>query len=175
MRKTLGYFQLRFFRSGLFQSILGHVKIFVKIVNIFETFWIWKWQKVLTYWKILTRNMLKSTYFLIKKNCLKLLKFPGLNKFLDLDRGFLVWTLMSRRDWEISIEIRSRQMETPRLTPQWRLTEISRSQRISQIWSRIWVWTLNTNVAKRSRNLDQDFLTALMNFLTMLIAMIKNL
>ncbi len=86
----------------------------------------------------------------IETNCRETPKFSDLDKFLDVDRDFLVWTLMSRlnreisisteiswlsrltfenrrdypsrRDWyffgveiEISIEITSRQIETPNL------------------------------------------------------------
>ncbi len=42
-------------------------------------------------------------YFSIETNCRETPKFSDLDKFLDLDRDFLVWTLMSRLNQEISI------------------------------------------------------------------------
>ncbi len=74
-------------------------------LGFIEAFWVWKWQNVLTYWEISTRNMQKYTYFLIeiKTKCCKMPNFPGLNKLLDLDRDFWVWTLISRRNGEVLI------------------------------------------------------------------------
>jgi hypothetical protein len=59
-----------------------------------------------TYWEISTRNMLKSTYFSIEieRHCQEMPKFPGLDKFLDLDWNFWVPD-MSRQNWKSSIEI----------------------------------------------------------------------
>ncbi len=50
----------------------------------------------------------------IETNCRETPKFSDLDEFLDLDRDFLVWTLMSRLNREISIS-----------------TEISRSSRLT--------------------------------------------
>jgi hypothetical protein len=55
----------------------------------------------------LDEKMKKSTHFSteIESNCRETLKFSDLDEFLDLDldRDFLVWTLMSRRNQEVSI------------------------------------------------------------------------
>ncbi len=55
----------------------------------------------------LDEKIQKSTHFSIeiKTNCREMPKFSDLDEFLDLDRDFLVWTLMSRRNREVSIEI----------------------------------------------------------------------
>jgi hypothetical protein len=90
----------------------------------------------------LNKKMQKSMHFSIKieTNCRETPKFSDLDEFLDLDRDFLVWTLMSRRFFEnaeifstvetnsltmsrlrLSIETRSRQIETPRLSKESKL------------------------------------------------------
>ncbi len=53
----------------------------------------------------LDKKIQKSTHFLIEieTNCQETLKFSDLDEILDLDRDFLVWTLMSRRNRDISI------------------------------------------------------------------------
>ncbi len=61
--------------------------------------------------EISTRNLdekiQKSMHFSIEieTNCREMPKFSDLDEFLDLDRDFLVWTLMSRLNQEISTEI----------------------------------------------------------------------
>ncbi len=56
----------------------------------------------------LNEKIQKSTHFSIKieTNCRETPKFSDLNKFLDLDWDFLVWTLMSRQNREVSISIK---------------------------------------------------------------------
>jgi hypothetical protein len=111
-------------------------------LDIIETFWVWKWWKVLTNWEISTRKCKKSTHFSIKikTSCRETPKFSDLDEFLDLDRDFLVWTLMTRCFFEnveifstvetnsltmsrsrLSIETRSREIETPRLSKESKL------------------------------------------------------
>ncbi len=116
MRQIFGYIWSKF------QSRLGHVSIFVDIVNtnkvvdiswdcwdllrfvFIKTFWVWKWWRVLRYWEILTR---KSTYFSIEieTNWQEMPKFLGLNELLHWDRDFWVWTLILRWKWGVSILI----------------------------------------------------------------------
>jgi hypothetical protein len=115
------FVSVKIFKIKTFQSRLCVVEIFVEIdeivetnqdlsrnLDIMETFWVWKWQKVLPNWEISTRTMQKSTYFSIEieTNCQEMTKFPGLNEFLDLDRDFKVWTLMSRQNWEMLISVK---------------------------------------------------------------------
>ncbi len=59
--------------------------------------------KSLDWLRNLDKKMQKSMYFFIdiETNCQEMQKFSDLNKFLDLDQDFLVWTLMSRRDFSI--------------------------------------------------------------------------
>jgi hypothetical protein len=97
-------------------------------LDIMETFCVWKWWKVSTNWEISTRNIQKSTHFSIEieTNCREIMKFPGLDEFLDLDRDNLFENVdifstvetncltMSRL--RLSIETTSRQIETPRLS-----------------------------------------------------------
>jgi hypothetical protein len=56
----------------------------------------------------LDKKIQKSTHLSIKikTNCQETPKFSDLDEFLDLDRDFLVWTLMSRQNWEVSISTR---------------------------------------------------------------------
>jgi hypothetical protein len=42
----------------------------------------------------------------IETNCRETPKISDLDEFLDLDRDFLVWTLLSRRNRDISISIK---------------------------------------------------------------------
>jgi hypothetical protein len=52
--------------------------------------------------------MQKSTYFLIniETNCQEMTKNLGLDKLLDLDQDFYIWTMMSRQNREVSISIK---------------------------------------------------------------------
>ena len=104
------------FKIETFQSRLCRVEIFVKIVEIVEIC-----RDLSRFVKIcrdLSRNLdekiQKSMHFSIETNCRETPKFSDLDKFLDLDRDFLVWTLMSRLNREILI-----------------LTKISRSSRLT--------------------------------------------
>jgi hypothetical protein len=62
-----------------------------------------KMMKSLNGLRNLDEKIQKSTHFLIDTNCRETPKFSDLDKILDLDRDFLVWTLMSRRNRDISI------------------------------------------------------------------------
>jgi hypothetical protein len=110
-------------------------------INIIEKSWhhqdllTLKMMKSLDGLRNLDKKMQKSTHFLIsiETNCRETPKFSHLDEFLDLNRDFLVWTLMSRQNQEVlistkisrllrptiwrrqDIDSRSRQIETPRL------------------------------------------------------------
>ncbi len=83
--------------------------------------------KILNKLRNLDEKIQKSTHFSIKieTNCWEMPKFSDLDEILDLDRDFLVWTLMSRRNWDISI------VETYFLT----LSRFSRLSRLT-LWRR---------------------------------------
>jgi hypothetical protein len=53
----------------------------------------------------LDEKILKSTHFSIEieTNCREMPKFSDLDEILNLDRDFLVWTLLSRQNRDISI------------------------------------------------------------------------
>ncbi len=86
-----------------------------------------KMMKSLDRLRNLDKKIQKSTHFSIKieTNCREMPKFSDLGEFLDLDRDFLVWTLMSRRNREVSI------VETYFLT----LSRFSRLSRLT-LWRR---------------------------------------
>jgi len=77
----------------------------------------------------LNEKIQKSTHFSIEieTNCRETPKFSDLDEILNLDRDFLVWTLMSRRNWDISI-IETYFLTLSRLTLWWRLDRESRSR-----------------------------------------------
>ncbi len=114
VKANLLFVSFEIFKIETFQLRLCNVEIFVEIVktnrdllrnlDFIKTFLIWKWLKVSTFWEISTRNMKKSTYFLIEieTNCWETTKFPGLDRLLDLDRDFWAWTLMLRQNWDFS-------------------------------------------------------------------------
>jgi hypothetical protein len=116
------FISVEIFKIETFQSRLCRVEIFVEIVEIcrdcrdlsrrsqdaveMQSRFVEKSR----------RENTKSMHFSIEieTNCRESPKFSDLDEFLDLDRDFLVWTLMSRLNREISIS-----------------TEISRSSRLT--------------------------------------------
>ncbi len=66
-----------------------------------------KMMKSLNGLRNLDKKIQKSTHFSIEieTNCWEMPKFSDLDKFLDLDWDFLVWTLMSRQNQEVLISI----------------------------------------------------------------------
>jgi hypothetical protein len=68
-----------------------------RFLRFVEAYWVWKW--CLDRLTNLNEKIQKSTHFSIKieTNCRETPKFS------DLDRDFLIWTLMSRRNREVSI------------------------------------------------------------------------
>ena len=64
-----------------------------------------KMMKSLNGFRNLEEKIQKSTHFSIEieTNCREMMKFSDLDKFLNLDWDFLVWTLMSRRNREVTI------------------------------------------------------------------------
>ncbi len=88
-RDQLFFFSVEISKIETFQSRLCRVKIFVEIVETQS-----RCSRDLS--RNLDEKIQKSMHFSIEieTNCRETPKFSDLDEFLDLDRDFLVWTLM---------------------------------------------------------------------------------
>ena len=123
-------FSWEFEASRFLSRLLRHIKI-VEIcrdaVEICRGLLSLKMMKSLDGLRNLDKKIQKSTHFLIEieTNCQETPKFLDLDEILDLGQDFLVWTLMSRQNRDISI------VETYFLT----LSRFSRLSRLT-LWRR---------------------------------------